>query len=40
MSDIKVGKRLPHQRLTGLIVFLLFFPRRAAEGPEPNLILI
>jgi hypothetical protein len=21
MSDIKVGKRLPHQRITGLIVF-------------------
>jgi hypothetical protein len=26
MSDIKVGKRLFHRRITGLIVFLLFFP--------------
>jgi len=40
MSDIKVGKHLPHQRLTGLIVFLLFFPRRAADGPRSNLTLI
>jgi hypothetical protein len=27
MSDIKVGKRLPHQRLTGLIVFSPVSPK-------------
>jgi hypothetical protein len=27
MSDIKLGKRLFHRRITGLIVFPPFFPK-------------